>query len=155
MFQGVKEPTAVSPEEKFEEDLSKVQKVASRVGLQEAVVVKAMTRLNTTNEPNGTAQSRSWLLKVVLQNEEAKWKLLKASVKLKESNNDEMRRTNIMLDYMFKARNACVELTKVCHLERGIARERNNRQDMGDSQKETKRDQDHSKPKSCGRKAAE
>ena len=48
IFQGVKEPTAVSPEEKYEEDLSKVQKVAREAGLQEGVVLKPMARLNIT-----------------------------------------------------------------------------------------------------------
>ena len=113
IFQGVKEPTAVSPEEKYEEDLSKVQKVAREAGLQEGVVVKAMTRLNTTGVAREPILNRPRLLKVVLQNEETKWNLLKANGKLKESNDQEMRKIKILPDRTFKERKAHAGLAKV------------------------------------------
>ena len=69
--------------------------MAREVGLLEEVVVRSMTRLSTTGVARGGAPSRPRLLKVVLKNEEMKWNLLKASGKLKESNNQDHARSHI------------------------------------------------------------
>lgn len=90
-----------------------VQEVAKEAGLQEGVVVKYMTRLNTTRVACEATPSRPRLLKVILQNEGTKWKLLQASGKLKGSSNQGMSNIIIMPDRTYKERIAHVELAKV------------------------------------------
>lgn len=117
IIRGLEEPDETDNERRYVVDEQKVKDIAKSIGVNESVQIKSMVRLGNpqTSVSNsggpGTSSQRPRLLKVVLDNEDTKWTMVKASRNLKE--NENLRHIAIMPDRTLNERRKHADLVKV------------------------------------------
>ncbi|KAK4305276.1 hypothetical protein Pmani_022835 [Petrolisthes manimaculis] len=113
IFQGLEESGAQDPNEKYNDDVCNVKEIVKDLGITENIEIKSMFRLNFPKSyVSNHTNRRPRLLKVVLQSEEQKNKILdkhRQKQKETEPGNSGML---ILPDRNFKERQAYAKLAK-------------------------------------------
>lgn len=114
IFIGVKEPTGIESGERYAEEEATVRNIVEKIGISKDYRIKTMFRLKKKRDDEQERPETPRMLKVVFEQEEIKWEILKHSGRLKSLDIPAFKDIWIKPDLTYKERKANAELIKKC-----------------------------------------